>query len=107
MNVVDSSNEIAGVGQRKHHSIGDARRTSVPLKLQGGKNDAQAIVMREVIANHTPQVSFFLSAINVVFSYLVNRFSLSTNYAQKRNARLHHRLPNVALHWSQLFMVVN
>jgi hypothetical protein len=56
VNVVDSSNEIAGDGQRKHHSIGDARRTSVPLAMSRNTADAQARVMREVVGNHTPQV---------------------------------------------------
>jgi stage III sporulation protein SpoIIIAA len=56
VDVVDSSNEIAGDGARKHYAIGDARRTSVPLSLRGNAADAQALVMREVIANHTPQV---------------------------------------------------
>jgi stage III sporulation protein SpoIIIAA len=58
VNVVDTSNEIAGDGERKHPAIGSARRTAVPFDLRSTRNnnDAQAIVMREVIANHTPQV---------------------------------------------------
>jgi stage III sporulation protein SpoIIIAA len=59
VNVVDTSNEIAGDGERKHPAIGSARRTAVPFDLRSTRhnsNDAQAIVMREVIANHTPEV---------------------------------------------------
>lgn len=59
VNVVDTSNEIAGDGERKHPAIGSARRTAVPFDLRSTRHnnsDAQAIVMREVIANHTPEV---------------------------------------------------
>jgi stage III sporulation protein SpoIIIAA len=59
VNVVDTSNEIAGDGERKHPAIGSARRTAVPFDLRSSRHDssdAQAIVMREVIANHTPEV---------------------------------------------------
>jgi stage III sporulation protein SpoIIIAA len=48
--VVDTSGEIAGVGDLPHMAIGSARRMHVPRVVQ------QAIFMQRAVENHTPQV---------------------------------------------------
>lgn len=58
VNVIDALGELAGDGDRKHWAIGSARRTVVPFDLRSARSnvDAQALVMREAIANHAPEV---------------------------------------------------
>jgi stage III sporulation protein SpoIIIAA len=58
VNVIDASGELAGDGDRKHWAIGNARRTVVPFDLRAARSDvdAPALVMREAIANHAPEV---------------------------------------------------
>jgi stage III sporulation protein SpoIIIAA len=53
--VIDTTNQIAGESPQKHASIGLARRTSVPVSRSAGV-DQQAVVLNETLANVAPDV---------------------------------------------------